>query len=122
MKGYYSTIHSSTNGLSGTFFVHLNPECEVYKGHFPGTPVSPGVCNIQMMLECAEKVARQTLRVRKINRCRFTTLLTPLTHPELEMHIDMQKKEDNSFLLNALIGKGEDVYQTLKAELVPDGQ
>ena len=118
MKGYYSIINSSTDGLSGTFFVLLNPECEVYKGHFPGTPVSPGVCNIQMMLECAETVAGQALWVRKINRCRFTTLLSPLTHPELEIQINLQEKEDNSFILNASIGNGEDIYQTLKAELI----
>ena len=117
MENYYSIIANTIDGLTGLFKVRLNPDCKVYEGHFPGSPVSPGVCNIQMMLECAEQVAQHPLDVRKISRCRFTTLLSPQTHPELEIHIDLQLKEYGLFLLNASVGKGEEVYQTIKAEL-----
>ncbi|MBO4250123.1 MAG: beta-hydroxyacyl-ACP dehydratase [Paludibacteraceae bacterium] len=118
MENYYSLIASTIDGLSGLFRVQLNPDCRVYEGHFPGSPVSPGVCNIRMMLECAEQVAHHPLNVRKISRCRFTTLLSPQTHPELEIQIDLQPKEDGLFILNASIGKEEEVYQTLKAEVL----
>ena len=122
MENFYTIIARTLDGLSGMFQVRLNPECKIYEGHFPGTPVSPGVCNIQMMLECAEIVAHMPLRARKINRCRFTTLLSPKTHPELEIRIDLQEKETNIYSLNASIGKGEEIYQTLKAELISDEQ
>jgi len=118
MENYYSLIASTIDGLSGLFRVQLNPDCRVYEGHFPGSPVSPGVCNIRMMLECAEQVVQHPLNVCKINRCRFTTLLSPQTHPELEIQINLQPKEDGLFILNASIGKGEEVYQTLKAEVL----
>lgn len=117
VKDYYSIESSAIEGQTGTFYVHLNPECEVYEGHFPGTPVSPGVCNIQMVLECAERVAQHHLRMLKLNRCRFTTLLSPQTHPQLEIHIDLLPKE-GFYALNATIGKGEEVFQMLKAEIL----
>lgn len=117
MKEYYSIENQTIEGLSGLFQVRLNPECEVYKGHFPGSPVSPGVCNIQMMLECAQIVLQQPVRMRKLSRCRFTTLLSPLTHPQLDIQIDLQLKED-FYILNATIGRGEENYQLIKAELV----
>lgn len=122
METYFDIITHTNDGLSGIFQVRLNPDCRIYEGHFPGMPVSPGVCNIQMMLECAEIVAHMPLRAKKINRCRFTTLLSPKTHPELEIQIDLQKKENNTYSLNASIGKGEEIYQTLKAELFSDEQ
>ena len=121
MKAYYSILSETKEGLSGVFAVRLNPECEVYEGHFPGSPVSPGVCNIRMMLECAERVIGHSLRMRKLSRCRFTTLLSPLTHPELEIQLDLQPKEEALYTLNATIGKGEDIYQTLKADVLLDG-
>lgn len=117
MKEYYSIVSSSVEGLSGLFHVRLNPDCEVYEGHFPGTPVSPGVCNIRMVLECAEQAAGHALRMRKLNRCRFTTLLTPQTHPELNIRISLQPKDEGVYTLTGTIGKGEEEYQTLKAEV-----
>ena len=107
-------------GLSGEFVVRLNPDCAVYEGHFPGEPVSPGVCNIAMLLECAGRVAGMPLRAVKVNRCRLTTLITPLVHPVLELHIALNEKAPGIWVLNAEIGKGADSYMTLKAEVMRD--
>jgi len=120
MKEYYFIRSSSIDGQKGIFHVLLNPECEVYEGHFPGTPVSPGVCNIRMMLECAERMAQHPLRMRRLSRCRFTTLLSPQTHPELEILIELLPKEEKQYTLSATIGKGEEVYQTIKADVEID--
>ena len=120
MKAYYSIANSNIDGLTGIFDVRMNPDCEVYEGHFPDFKVSPGVCNIRMMLECAERVAQHTLRIQTISRCRFTTLISPLTHPELEIHIELQPKENQAYTLNATIGKDAEIYQLLKANVVLD--
>ena len=120
MSDYYSIVSKTIDGLSGCFAVRLNSDCKVYEGHFPGEPVSPGVCNIEMLLECAALVIGFPLRARKISRCRLTTLITPLSHPELELHIDFKEKEPSLWVLNAEIGKGEDNYMSLKAEVTQD--
>ena len=52
-NSYYKIIGRSGEGLDAVFRVALLPDCEVYKGHFPGNPVSPGVCNIETIKECA---------------------------------------------------------------------
>ena len=120
MDNYYSIVSKTIDGLSGMFVVRLNPECKVYEGHFPGEPVSPGVCNREMLFECAAQVLGHPLRVRKISRCRLTTLITPLTHPELELRIGLNEKEAGLWVLTAEIGKGTDNYMTLKAEVTKD--
>ena len=120
MSDYYSIESKKIDGLSGCFVVRLNPDCKVYEGHFPGEPVSPGVCNIDMLLECAAHVIGFPLRARKINRCRLTTLITPLSHSELELHIDFKEKEPSLWVLSAEIGKGADNYMSLKAEVTRD--
>ena len=119
MKDYFSITSENIDGFSGLFAVRLNPDCKVYEGHFPGEPVSPGVCNIEMLLECAERVIGFPLRMVKLNRCRLTTLITPLTHADLELKIALTPKEDR-WVLTAEIGKGEDSYMTLKADVTKD--
>ncbi|MGM9809608.1 MAG: hypothetical protein ACI30J_01905 [Paludibacteraceae bacterium] len=56
MLNYYHILSSDITSDEGMFRVALNADCEVYQGHFPGEPVCPGVCNIQMIKECAEIV------------------------------------------------------------------
>jgi 3-hydroxyacyl-[acyl-carrier-protein] dehydratase len=119
MDNYFSIASENIDGFSGLFAVRLNPDCKVYEGHFPGEPVSPGVCNIEMLLECAEKVIGFPLRMVKLTRCRLTTLITPLTHADLELKIALTPKEDR-WVLAAEIGKGEDSYMTLKADVTKD--
>ena len=120
IKDYY-TIEDVVKKDDGTtcFQIHLRPDSAVYEGHFPGEPVSPGVCNIQMIKECAEQVAGKSLLLNNLQQCRLTTLVTPILHPQVEVTILLEEKGD-AYKLKATIGKGEEVYLDLKAELTED--
>ena len=69
------------------FGVMLFPEYRAYTGHFPGNPISPGVCNIQMIKECAEQLAGKHLFLNYIAKCRFSTVLTPQTTDNLQLRM-----------------------------------
>ena len=86
IKDYY-TIENVLKQDDGIvrFDISLNADCPVYEGHFPGEPVSPGVCNIQMIKECAEQVAGKSLFLNNLQQCRLTTVVTPLAHPQVEV-------------------------------------
>lgn len=105
LKDYYKVESVVRSDGEAVYTVSLNPDCEVYRGHFPGSPVSPGVCNIQMIRECAQKEClclpeaatdrpglvggAVRLYIDEIRQCRFTSLITPLTHPEVDVHISL---------------------------------
>ena len=120
IKDYY-TIENVSKLEDGAvrFDISLNADCPVYEGHFPGEPVSPGVCNIQMIKECAEQVTGKSLLLNNLQQCRLTTLVTPIQHPQVEVTILLEEKGDG-YKLKATVGKGEDVYLDLKAELTED--
>ncbi len=120
IKDYY-TIENVLKQDDGIvrFDISQNADCSVYEGHFPGEPVSPGVCNIQMVKECAEQVAGKSLFLNNLQQCRLTTLVTPLAHPQVEVKILLEEKGE-AYKLKATIGKNEDVYLDLKAELTED--
>lgn len=120
IKDYYTigNVSKSENGVV-RFDISLNADCQVYEGHFPGEPVSPGVCNIQMIKECAEQVVGKSLLLNNLQQCRLTTLVTPIQHPQVEVTILLEEKGD-AYKLKATIGKGEEVYSDLKAELIED--
>ena len=55
---YYKVLTRRVSDGCSVFRIVLLPDCEVYRGHFPGHPVCPGAFNIQMMKECAMEVLK----------------------------------------------------------------
>ena len=51
----YETIQADAEGAT----LRLLPESPVYQGHFPGYPITPGVCLVQMALEVIGEMAGQ---------------------------------------------------------------
>jgi len=116
MNNYYKLLDVQSDGATGTFRVSLCPDCEVYKGHFPGNPVCPGVCNIQMIQECAERLAGCRLHVSSIHRCRLMAVLTPASCTELLVEVLLQPV-DNGYAITATIRDEKRVYVNYKGEM-----
>jgi len=91
MSEYYQIDSRKFKGDEALFIVTLLPEYYAYAGHFPGNPVSPGVCNIQMIKECAELLVGKRLFLAYIDKCKFLAVLTPQTTPQLQLRIKLVK-------------------------------
>lgn len=48
-----------------------------FKGHFPGNPVLPGVCQILVFSVLAERAAGRKLKLRGIPRAKFLSVIEP---------------------------------------------
>lgn len=113
---YYTIEGTATHEGAHIFRIRLNPECMVYQGHFPGQPVSPGVCNIQMLKELAEQTVGRRLFMSQLSLCRLTTLVTPQEYPTMTATLIIDEK-DGAYKLRASLGNGEATYLEMKAEL-----
>lgn len=82
MHSYYTIVNQQINEQDAVFIVSLNPDCPVYDGHFPGNPIAPGACNIEMVRQCAALAIGREIRLTAIRVCKFMMLLRP-GEPEL---------------------------------------
>lgn len=73
----YTVLRRDTNALAGTFEVKLNPECFIYKAHFPGEPVTPGVCIVQVAKELLEELVDCQLDIVRVKNVKFLSVLSP---------------------------------------------
>ena len=98
------------------FLVRLNTEHPIFNGHFPGNPISPGVCNIQMIKECAERIMGCQLRLDNIKQCKFSNLIIPSSELRITISIRLQQIEGNRIKLHGIISTGDIKNTELKAE------
>lgn len=52
-------------------------DSSVYAGHFPGKPITPGVCMISAVVELLSQTSGQTLSLAKANNIKYLTMMTP---------------------------------------------
>lgn len=116
VKDYYTIDKITDTEECRQYHITLNADCPVYEGHFPGSPVSPGVCNIQMIKECAEDITGKKLFMNNLQLCRLTTLITPITHPQVVVNISVAGGE-GCYKIKGSIGQGEETLLDLKAEM-----
>ncbi len=96
IEGLYEVkaVEKTENGISAK--VHLNKDHDIFKGHFPGNPVMPGVCMIQMIKELTEKEVGEELFLTRSTNIKFMAIINPETNPDLELTIDIS--QDNGEL------------------------
>lgn len=72
----------------------INEKHEVFKGHFPGNPIMPGVCMMQIIKELTEQITNQTLMMQSLTNVKFMALINPEVTPELKLELDITENEE----------------------------
>lgn len=66
-------------GFSGSLYeLELIPSSVIYQAHFPGEPITPGVCIVQMGKELVEDALQQELHISYVKNVKFLSILTPM--------------------------------------------
>ena len=114
---YYRIINRRVDCNSYIFEISLLSGHDVYNGHFPGNPVSPGVLSIQIIRECCEDVLEKNLTIKTINLCRFISVLRPIEGEVLYVSFTLEEKSEGEYLLVGQITNNELTYVTIKESL-----
>ena len=80
----YETIAVDPSGAT----VRLLPESPVYQGHFPGYPITPGVCLVEIALELMGNV-----RLVGAKNIKFTSPIIPDEGTELRFNLGGEGSE-----------------------------
>ncbi|KLT70635.1 MULTISPECIES: 3-hydroxyacyl-ACP dehydratase [Flavobacterium] len=72
----------------------VNEKHEIFKGHFPGNPIMPGVCMIQIIKELTESITASSLMIQTLSNVKFMALINPEATPELRLELDIATTEE----------------------------
>jgi 3-hydroxyacyl-[acyl-carrier-protein] dehydratase len=94
----------------------LNSNHVIFDGHFPGNPVVPGVCQVQMVKEIIEQALDQSYDLTASDNIKFLLMINPLQHPLLDFNIDIKHIAGNQITATATIGSGTSVFLKFKGK------
>lgn len=96
LKDFYKVLSEEETGdAKYNIRILVNANHDVFKGHFPGNPIMPGVCMIQIIKELTESITKSTLMIQTLTNVKFMALINPETNPELRLELDVTTTDDD---------------------------
>lgn len=92
----FYTLQSYEKAENGSYtaYIHLNKDHDIFKGHFPGNPVTPGVCMMQIVKELTEEFTASKLFLKTASNVKFMAIINPFETPDLKLHLDITEDEE----------------------------
>ena len=82
--------------------VKLDKDHRIFEGHFPGHPVLPGVCVIQIIKELTEKALDKNLMLSVASNVKFMSVINPEKNDIIEFRIEVSQTEEGVKIKNTV--------------------
>ncbi|MBK7375782.1 MAG: 3-hydroxyacyl-ACP dehydratase [Chitinophagaceae bacterium] len=89
-----NTIETSDAEVKAELVIHAGHR--IFDGHFPGQPVVPGVCMMQMVKEVLEQVLEKETMLSTAAEMKFLAVIDPTKNNSISAHIKYTREEDGT--------------------------
>jgi len=105
----FSLIESLDEANQYSFTIRLNADSDIYRGHFPGNPITPGVVMIAISRELMEEKLGITLMLKAVQSIKYTSVLSPIKNNVVEYNICCQSDGD-SIKAKVSVNSGNEIF------------
>ncbi len=86
------TVEGSNREINGkriTALIRLNPDHAIFSGHYPGNPVLPGVCIIQILKELLVRHSGGPMVLKILESVKYYSVINPELNTLLRFDIQL---------------------------------
>lgn len=116
LNDFYSIIQKDSAPGTLKAKIAINAKHRIFEGHFPGLPVVPGVCMLQIVRELMEVDLKKELRISQADNMKFLSVINPQENSEVDASIGYTE-QDGQYAINATLFAGTITFFKLKATL-----
>ena len=95
LKDFYKVVSLEKNEQQHVVVILVNEKNDVFNGHFPGNPIMPGVCMMQIIKELTEEITGTKLMMQSLSNVNFMALINPEVTPELRIELDVTTTDED---------------------------
>jgi len=114
LEGLYAVSEFRIEADSFSAIISFDPEHVIFKGHFPGQPVVPGVCLIHIVGKIANKISTEKIQLVKGSNIKFLQLIDPDKDPVVIIKGKYVTDNAGELNLSATISKEEALFFKFK--------
>jgi 3-hydroxyacyl-[acyl-carrier-protein] dehydratase len=114
LNNFFEIAHINAAGNSLHAEIKINAAHKIFEGHFPGQPVVPGVCMLQIIKEILEQVMQQKNNLVKAMDIKFLAVIDPVQNNLINASIQYSLNEEGHTVVNAYLFKNELVHFKFK--------
>jgi len=109
-------LHNDGSKISAR--LEVNKNSPIFEGHFPGQPVVPGACILQLIKDILEDSLANSLQLKKADHLKFTSMITPVNDELLTLDIFYSYIENQSIKTIAKLNNSTGVCFKFQGEFV----
>lgn len=110
---FYTIVSESKGEGRHDFNIKLDSEHFIYKAHFPGEPITPGVCIMQIAKELLEEAVSESLTLSCVKNIKFLRIISPNEVTDICYSLAKISMEDGQVKVQVTVTAGEDAYAKL---------
>lgn len=110
LKDQMFYILGQQEGQEKIFHIRMNPDHFIYRAHFPGNPITPGVCIVQVVTELLETLLEERLSLCEVKSLKFVDILSPLQNPEVEACFDLIQPLAKGYKVKGILRHGDHIF------------
>ena len=109
INDFFTILDSSADQALFVSTIKINPSHIIFKGHFPGHPVTPGIVLLQIIHELLENHLDKKLKLLAMQHCKFLKILNPVETNQVDIKIEYEIKGDLLYI-KAMGENGNDIF------------
>ena len=109
------SLYHITQKTERGYEVLLDEKHFIYQAHFPGEPVTPGVCIIQMAKELLEDYLQHDFEIKQVKNVKFLSVISPIKTPRVSYTFDKLSvlEETGECKVQIMVTAGDEVLAKL---------
>lgn len=103
LDSFYHIEQSEPTASGIRYTVALHPDHVIYQAHFPGKPITPGVCIIQIARELLSLFRGEALEISILHNVKFLSVIEPGVTPVVNYEIGKLVANEEEHTLKAQV-------------------
>ncbi len=114
LNNFFTISNLQITGFDVKAELVINAGHQIFEGHFPGQPVVPGVCMMQMIKEIMEEVLQKKTNLVKAHEMKFLAVINPKENNIVQGELNYSLDDNDNIAATATLLKDERIHFKFK--------